>query len=69
MPVSEWFSDENLISELRMFFNEDERANIDFQSYLGQLTDVDESTWQVKIKDRLFNIDKVLCSVEEVNKQ
>lgn len=67
MAVSEWFSDENLISELRMFFTEDERANIDFQSYLGQLTDVDESTWQVKIKDRLFNIDKVLCSVEEVN--
>ena len=66
MPVSEWFSDAELISQLRMFFDVDEADKIDFQSLLGQVTEVDEETREVKIKGRTFRFNMELCDVEEV---
>ena len=42
LPISEWFSDEELISQLQMFF--DVTENIDFQALLGQIQVVDEDT-------------------------
>ena len=66
MAVSEYYSDEELISQLKMFFDEDERFNIDFQAALGQITEVDEDTLSVIIKGRTFEFDKEMCGVDEV---
>ena len=62
MAVSEFYSDDELISQLRMFFDED----IDYKACLSQVTEVDDSTFEVKVKGRVFRFDKVLCGVEEV---
>lgn len=66
MAVSEWFSDEELISQLRMFFTVDEAEHIDFQALLGQITEVDDRTREVKVKGRTFRFDLQFCDVEEV---
>ncbi len=64
LPISEWFSDEELISQLQMFF--DVTENIDFQALLGQIQVVDEDTRQIKVKGRTFQFDMEFCDVEEV---
>ena len=66
LSVSEWFSDEELISQLRMFFDVDEADQIDFKSLLGQVTVVDDDTRQIKVKGRTFVFSMVFCDVEEV---
>lgn len=66
MSVSEWFSDDELISELRMFFTEAERETIDFQSLLGQINWIDDDTGEIKVKGRTFRFDYEVCSVTEV---
>ena len=64
--ISEFFSDEELISQLRMFFNEDEQEHMDFKALLGQITEIDTNTLELKVKGRIFRIDKIFCDVEEV---
>jgi hypothetical protein len=64
--ISEWFSDEELISQLRMFFDVDEADKIDFQALLGQIQVVDDDTRQIKVKGRTFQFSMEFCDVEEV---
>ena len=66
LSVSEWFSDEELISQLQMFFDVDEVDKIDFKSLLGQVTVVDDDTRQIKVKGRVFQFSMMFCDVEEV---
>lgn len=66
MSVSEWFSDEELISQLSMFFDDVEQEQIDFKSLLGQIVMVDDNTGQIKVKGRVFQFDMTFCDVEEV---
>jgi hypothetical protein len=62
MAISDWYSDEELISELRMFIDED----IDLETLLGQITEVDEQTFELKYNGRTFQFDREVCGVEEV---
>lgn len=64
--ISDWFSDEELISQLRMFFTEKERESIDFKALLGQIQMVNENTGEIKILKRTFRFDMEYCDVEEV---
>ena len=64
--ISEYYPDEELISQLRMFFTDEEQEQLNFQAYLGQLEEIDNETWELTIKNRLFRIDKIFCDVEEV---
>ena len=64
--ISDYYSDEELISQLKMFFTDEEQEQLNFEVALGQLEDVDVDTWELKLKGRLFRIDKILCEVEEV---
>ena len=64
--ISEYYSDDELLAQLRSYFDEEERQNIDFRSYLGQIEEVDQNTLQVRIQGRIFRFDKELCGVEEV---
>ena len=64
--ISDYYSDEELISQLKMFFTDEEQEQLDFQAALGQLEDIDIDTWQLQLKGRTFKIDKILCEVEEV---
>ena len=66
MAVSEFFDDDEIISQLRMFFDIEEQDQIDFNELLGQLESIDDDTLQLKVNGRVFNIDKVFCNVTEV---
>lgn len=64
--ISEWYSDDELISQFRMYFTENERKNINFNSILGQLIDVNDEYWKVNICGRWFVVDKKFCIVREM---
>ena len=49
-----------------MFFNEEEQEHMDFKALLGQITEIDTNTLELKVKGRIFRIDKIFCDVEEV---
>lgn len=61
--ISEYFTDEELISQLRIAIGEE----IDYQTLLGQVEEVDEDTFQIRYGKRVFQFDRVLCGVTEVN--
>ena len=65
MALTDNYSDEELISELRMFFDEED-GDIDFAQVLSQVVMVDDETFEVRIRDRTFRFDKEFCDVEEV---
>ena len=61
--ISEYFTDEELISQLRIAIGEE----IDYQTLLGQVEEVDEDTFQIRYGTRTFQFDIILCGVTEVN--
>ena len=61
--ISEHYSNEDILSELRMFVDLDEE---DLQACLSQIEEVDENTLQIKVLDRTFQFDIELCSMEEI---
>lgn len=63
--VSDYFTDEELCSQLRMQYDLDEMWRIDFMSLLSQVVDIGEC-FELKIKNRTFHIDKITGSVTEV---
>lgn len=63
MAVSEYFSNAELLSELRTFVDINEE---DLQSCLNTITEVDEETMEIKVLNRTFQFNKRLCGVEEV---
>lgn len=63
MAISEYYTNEELISQLRMFFDSEE--DIDFNSCLSQIIEIDENTFELKIKSKTFKINKILCNVTE----
>ena len=63
MAVSEYYTDEELISQLRMFVDLDD---VDIQACLSQVTELDENTLQVTILDKTFQFGKEICDVEEI---
>lgn len=65
--ISEWYSDDELLSQFAMFFTDSEREHIDFQSLLGQIKFLDDGvTGEVNIKGRVFRFSLEFCNVEEV---
>lgn len=64
--ISEYFSDEELISQIKMFFSEEEQEHMDFKALLAQLKEIDTDTLELRIKGRIFRIDTTFCDVEEV---
>ena len=63
--ISDYFTAEDLECELRTFFDEDERWNIDYKSLFKQLEDYNDIYFILKIKNRTFFVNKITCEVEE----
>lgn len=64
MVVSDWYSDEELKSQIQGFFDVDEEIN--FNTVLGTLSQIDENTYQVIVKNRVFQFGKESCDVREI---
>ena len=62
--ISDWYSDEELISQLQAFFDVEE--DINFQELLGQITENEDGNFQLNVKGRTFTFGKEICNVEEV---
>ena len=63
--VSEYFTDEDLEQSLRLQFELDEMWTMDFRSVFNQITDEGDYL-QLKLRGRIFRIDKITGGVSEV---
>ena len=68
MSLSEYFEDEDVVNQLRSFYDEEEQWVIDFNACLSNVEEdlEDEDYLRLKIKNRVFRIHTVLGFVEEV---
>ena len=62
--ISEYFSDEDLISQLRLQFEYEEMHSIDFALFLNKVED-NGDCFELKINNRLFYIDYITGIVTE----
>lgn len=65
MVLSEDFEDEEVINQLREYFDDDEAWSINFKAALSQITDLDNYSYLLKIKKQYFIIDKETGAVSE----
>ena len=63
--ISEFYSDEDIVSQLRSFFDETEREEIDFWNALSTVTE-DEEYFIMMVKSRKFRFHSVIGDVEEI---
>ena len=62
---SPYFTDEDLEQSLRLMFEYDEMWDMDFRTVFNQITD-EEDYFQLRLRGRVFRIDKVTGGVSEV---
>lgn len=63
--LSEYFTDEDLENQLRLQFDEEEMWDMDFRTVFNQVEDIGD-VFQLRLRGRVFNIDKVTGGVLEV---
>ena len=63
--ISEYYTDEELISQLRLHFDPEEMFDFDFKTILNHITDNGE-VLELRFRKRVFHIDKITADVEEV---
>lgn len=66
MALSDYFTDDELISQLKMYFELEEMWNIDFNSCLSQVSEYNEDYFFLNIKNKNFIIEKITGIVQEV---
>lgn len=65
MSLSLWFSDEDIVSQIRCFFDLEEQDSIDL-NVLSQATLINDDLMEVKVKDRVFRFSLKEGGVYEV---
>ena len=63
--VSDYFSDDDLICELRTYFDEKEMYTINFKSLLNSIEEYNDIYLTLKIKSKTFYINKINGEVTE----
>nr|WP_294999893.1 hypothetical protein [uncultured Methanobrevibacter sp.] len=66
MVVSDYFTDDDLISQLRLFFDEESQWDTDFRVFLNHIIDRG-ADFYLEFRGRKFSIDKITGVVSEVN--
>ena len=62
---SDYFTEEDLISQLKLQFEYDEMFDVDFESFFNQIVER-ENDFFFKFRGRKFSIDKITGIIEEV---
>ena len=62
---SPYFTDEDLEQSLRLMFEYDEMWDMDFRTVFNQITD-EGDYFQLRLRGRVFRIDKITGGVSEV---
>ena len=65
MALSEYFTDEELISQLRLQFEWEEMWDIDFTTIFQSIEDMGDY-FTLNLRNRVFHIDKITGIVVEV---
>lgn len=65
MALSEYFTDEELISQLRLQFDWEEMWDIDFTTIFQSIEDMGDY-FSLNFRNRVFHIDKITGIVVEV---
>lgn len=63
--LSPYFTDEDLESQLRMQFEEEEMDTMDYRAVFNQIEDEGDCL-KLRLRNRTFSIDKITGIVEEV---
>lgn len=63
--LSPYFTDEDLESQLRMQFEEEEMDTMDYRTVFNQIEDEGDCL-KLRLRNRTFSIDKITGIVEEV---
>jgi hypothetical protein len=63
--VSDYFTDEDLESQLMLQFEYEEMHTMDFRTVFSQIEDMGEFL-QLRLRNRVFKIDKITGGVNEV---
>ena len=69
MALSSFIDDDDVVSQLRSFFDPSEQWEIDFYSALSTVEDYDEDYLSVQVKDKSFLVHRVTGDVEEVDSE
>lgn len=65
MAISPFFTDEDLISQLRVQFDYEQMYDFDFKQILGQVEDRGDDYF-LRFRGRKFSIDKMTGGITEV---
>lgn len=68
MSVSDYFTDEELESQLRLQYDDTEQWTIDYRLFFNQIEDNGDSLY-LKINEREFSIDKITGEVTDLNEE
>ena len=68
MSVSDYFTDEELESQLRLQYDDTEQWTIDYRLFFNQIVDNGDSLY-LKINEREFSIDKITGEVTDLNEE
>ena len=64
--ITDYITDEDIENSLRLQFDYEEMFDMDFKTVFSQLEDLDEDYLRLKLRGRVFLIDKVTAAVSEV---
>lgn len=65
--ISDYFTDEDLVTQLTLQFDEEEMHTFNFKRIFHEIEDIGDC-FQLRIRKRIFNIDKISGTVTEVKK-
>lgn len=66
MALSPYFTDDDVCSQLRLFFDESEQWDVDFKSFFNRVEEGDDGFLFLKVRGRSFCIDEVTGCVSEI---
>ena len=65
--ISEYFTDEELETQIRQQFDPEEMWDIDFKTIFGQIEDNNNTYYELRLRNRTFHIDKITAAITEIN--
>jgi len=64
--ISDYFTDEELETQIRQQFEPEEMWDIDFKTIFGQIEDNGGDYFELKLRNRTFHIDKITAAITEI---
>lgn len=65
--ISDYFTDEELETQIRQQFDPEEMWDMDFKTIFGQIEDNGNDYYELRLRNRTFHIDKITAAITEIN--